>query len=273
MQWSDDYRDKLTGFWRRDVLFEYLNQKIREKAPLKRPHKQFSIVLVDLDHFKMLNDRYGHLFGDKVIRLVATKVKEACDKRYPHRSFLVRYGGDEMVVILDKIGLNEARKFATSVLNNITNNPFFAQIEEQDITASAGIAVYPDDSADSKELFEKADQALYLSKKFRSNKVISVRQAAYVGFTQHLKTLASFIFFLAFIGFICYLAYAIFFFKGLSKGSVELQLNYGGTIQGKIIYQDTKKIVLEVEDGSQITILKKKIKLLKPLEQKEGTAQ
>lgn len=263
MQWSEEYRDTLTGLWRRDILFGYLEDKVKEKAGLPKSEQQFSIVLLDLDHFKMLNDRYGHLFGDKVIKLIASSVDEGCKKRYPDRSLVVRYGGDEMVMVLDKISTGEVISFTTALLNKITSDPFFNQIEDRNVTASAGVAVFPRDSVDPKELFEKADKALYVSKKFRANKVILAQQAVFATLFSKIKLLFSFIVFLAFLAFVGYIAYSFIYHKSMG-GDVEVTLTYGATMQGKVVYQDNKIIVLELtETGSQFTINKDKIKSIK----------
>lgn len=264
MQWSEEYKDKLTGFWRVDVLFDYLDEQIKEKTrtPLKKEEKQFCLLLFDLDHFKMLNDRYGHLFGDKVIQFVASKISEACSKKYPNQSFLIRYGGDEMVVVLDGVEKEEARGFATSLLDDITDSPFFSKIEDFDVTASAGLAVFPDDSTEAKELFELADHALYISKKFRNNKVTSADRAKYVDALSRIRLFLSFICFVGFLLLLAYLAYTFVFHKTLG-GPVNVIFKYGGSLQGRVVYQDNQKIILQLEDGkSNVTIMRDRIKAI-----------
>jgi diguanylate cyclase (GGDEF)-like protein len=267
LQWSDEYKDKLTGLWRRDVLFDYLDDKIKEKQkqPLSDKDKRFCVILFDLDHFKWLNDRYGHLFGDKVIKVVASSVSEGCAKKYHEDSFVVRYGGDEMVAILDKVDPGTAEKFATALLDDMTNNPLFAHIEDLDVTASAGMSVYPDDATDSKKLFELADKALYLSKKFRANKVIPAKKAIFVNMLRRIRLLFYFIAFLIFLGFIIYFSFTTIFHKSLA-GPVSVELKFGGSMQGKIVYQDNEKIILELMDGkSRMPVSKSRIKRIKRL--------
>ena len=107
-----------------------------------------------------------------------------------------------------------------------------------------------------------ADKALYLSKKFRSNKVVLAKKAVYVNLIQSFKLLFSLVLFLVFLFFVGYIVYTSVFSKTL--GQVEVVLTYGGSMEGKIVYQDNKQVILQLEDGeTRITILRSRIKAIK----------
>ncbi|MFQ5722911.1 MAG: diguanylate cyclase [Terriglobia bacterium] len=135
---------------------------------------EFSLVFLDLDHFKEVNDTYGHLAGSKLLREVADLVRSSL--RLIDYAF--RYGGDEFVVLLPQTGKESSRVVARR-LHERLNRKRFLQEEELNLhlTASLGIATYPVDARTKAELIRLADEAMYLVKNTSRNNIA----AAHVG--------------------------------------------------------------------------------------------
>jgi diguanylate cyclase (GGDEF)-like protein len=273
---SDEHKDFLTGFYRRDILFEYLEEKILLKA-----EDPFCLLLLDIDHFKNLNDRYGHLCGDDVLRFFAAKINTACSRFYPQQSLLVRYGGDELVVILDRVNSDEASNFANKLLKEIEHGRFYYNKEEIKLSATIGIAAFPEDSLKAKTLFDKADRALYIGKKSRRKKIIVAgRKKFQFQFKFNPKPFKVAFFVLAsacllslagWVGIKIVFPYLKNFKFGL-PGKTGVRETYiftfqdGHTLTGQIVYSDWQKIIVlpKLEEGeAKITIRKKELKEIK----------
>ena len=127
----------------------------REVARATRSAEHVSLVMVDIDHFKALNDTHGHQAGDEVLRNVAAALSCECrDFDTP-----ARYGGEEFAVILPGCGPEEARDIAERLRRSVSQAPSVVPI-----TASAGVATYPSHAGDADTLVRAADEALYRSK-------------------------------------------------------------------------------------------------------------
>ena len=165
--------DALTGLANRRAFDENYEEAWRSAC---EESSNLSIVLVDLDHFKRINDHYGHLFGDQVLRRVARLLSETLRKG---EDFAGRYGGEEFVIVLPSTDLESALKVAERVrsiveaaglppLGRRTPPPAFGT------TVSCGVASSRPVSGHSPEgLLEGADQALYLAKQQGRNRVCS----------------------------------------------------------------------------------------------------
>jgi len=133
----------------------------------ERHQQSFSLILLDLDNFKEINDRYGHLFGDKVLEELVVVV----DDSLRAEDVLGRYGGDEFAILLPHTGRVGARCMGERVKHAVLNA--FSQRESHDrrieLTFSAGIATYPFDAQQSEELVRAADRALYRAKELGRN--------------------------------------------------------------------------------------------------------
>ncbi|HEW91653.1 MAG TPA: GGDEF domain-containing protein [Thermotogaceae bacterium] len=153
--------DGLTGLYNHSYFYNCLEKMIR--MSLERG-KEFSIIVLDLDDFKKINDRYGHLFGDMVLKKVAMVIKSSMRDL----DIICRYGGDEFVVVLPNVSKRFAREIAERLLIRIRKTEF-----ENDIylTASIGVSSFPDDGNNATELFEVADRALYVSKTLGKNTI------------------------------------------------------------------------------------------------------
>ncbi|HAT2097018.1 TPA: diguanylate cyclase [Legionella pneumophila] len=159
-------RDPLTGLYNRryleDFLFKQLHQAERTKA-------SFAILMLDLDHFKKINDTFGHNAGDLVLK----ELGQILNSDIRLGDIAARYGGEEFVLLLYDIDAQAAKMKAENLRSAISNLQvkYGAQPVGQ-ITASIGISVYPDDAKSPAEVIEAADKALYQAKNKGRNKVI-----------------------------------------------------------------------------------------------------
>jgi two-component system, cell cycle response regulator len=140
----------------------------RELTRANRTDGRLSVVLLDIDHFKNLNDTHGHVVGDAVLRQVAAALRE-CGREY---DTVARYGGEEFAAVLpgcsSALALQVAERLRRAVEEAGTDVP---------VTASAGVATYPYDGVDAGSLLQAADEALYASKRSGRNTVRSAEQA------------------------------------------------------------------------------------------------
>jgi diguanylate cyclase (GGDEF)-like protein/PAS domain S-box-containing protein len=149
-------RDSLTGVFNRRFLSETL---VRETARARRDSRAYAIVLLDLDHFKRINDAYGHEAGDRV--LVA--VSELLCAHTREGDLVCRYGGEEFVVLMPGSSAVSAARRA-EVWREALEALRFPFKDDVAVTLSAGVACFPDDGADGEAVLRAADEALYRAK-------------------------------------------------------------------------------------------------------------
>lgn len=155
--------DVLTGLSNRAMLIKHVEKSI-EKAKEKNAHAV--ILFFDLDHFKLVNDTLGHSDGDKLLKVVASRMKQ-CIK--PNDT-LARLGGDEFVVLIDSLFDEHEIKDIMMRFFDSLKMPFNIDGNILNITASAGISIYPKDGKIAEVLFKNADAAMYRAKaKGRNN--------------------------------------------------------------------------------------------------------
>jgi diguanylate cyclase (GGDEF)-like protein len=152
-------RDSLTGLANRRLFDESLN---REAARSQRLGAPLSLLVFDIDHFKQVNDSYGHQTGDRVLREVAA----ALVTNTKGFDVAARYGGDEFVVLLPGCKLDDAQRVAQRVQREIAR-----QVGDAPVTVSAGVATMPDNAHDSERLIAAADAALYEAKRTGRDRV------------------------------------------------------------------------------------------------------
>lgn len=149
--------DGLTGLFNNRHLKEILeiefNRSYRYKTPL-------CCILLDIDFFKSINDTYGHLFGDFVLKTVASVIKEGCRKS----DFTGRYGGEEFVVLLPNTDLNQARLFAKKLFEAIKTTDYCDDKNQISITVSVGVSFFHDGIEKYTDILAEADQAMYQAK-------------------------------------------------------------------------------------------------------------
>lgn len=157
--------DPLTGIANRAALTERLEL---EFARIQRNNSSLLLTIIDIDHFKRINDDYGHLAGDKVLKIIAQELS----KRLRKTDFIARFGGEEYVILLPETPLAEGKKLIETLRLVIQACPFHFRGEPVTITFSAGIGqICPQESLD--DAFERIDQALYAAKKAGRNSIIA----------------------------------------------------------------------------------------------------
>lgn len=160
------FEDELTGIHNRRFLLSYLEHKVvwdsKDEFPL-------SLLLIDLDRFKQINDAHGHEAGDQVLTWLATLIKESTGET----GLPIRYGGDEFMLLMPNTDPDAARAVAEGLLSQVSDRPF--KLRESGtklpITLSVGIATAPQDANSSTRLLQTADTALYHAKRSGRNQV------------------------------------------------------------------------------------------------------
>jgi diguanylate cyclase (GGDEF)-like protein len=149
--------DTLTGLPNRALFNDRLNQEL---ARAKRQGGRFAIAFLDLDHFKPINDNFGHDVGDQVLRWVARQLAatvRAADT-------VGRIGGDEFVVLLAQLSESDAILALANKLNQALRQPFAVNGHQLSISCCIGVARYPEDGTDALTLTKGADDAMYRAK-------------------------------------------------------------------------------------------------------------
>jgi len=163
-------RDALTGLYNRRELHRFLDYELIKSRRYKHP---FSLLLMDIDHFKEINDRFGHRTGDEILQQVAQALlnhTRGCD-------LPARYGGDEFIIVLPETpagqawyGAERLRKVVNGLSIQASNGN--RPPKKLEITISTGVAEYPDDATTGEALIDLADQALYQAKHQGCNQVV-----------------------------------------------------------------------------------------------------
>jgi two-component system cell cycle response regulator len=159
------HTDPLTQVLNRRALTNRLGIEL-ERA--RRYETVMTMLMIDIDHFKVVNDTHGHLVGDDVLREVAAFLQATVRSV----DLVARYGGEEFVVVLPETATAGAMIFAERIRQQIAHYPFVPSEGPLSITASVGVALYPADGIDTvEELFARADDALYRAKAQGRNRV------------------------------------------------------------------------------------------------------
>jgi two-component system, cell cycle response regulator len=156
--------DGLTGCLNKRAFLEELDSKMRSAERFQR---KLSLLVTDIDHFKSVNDTYGHATGDVVIKelgAILMRMKRETDK-------VARFGGEEFCVLCEETDTEGAILLAERVREEVKNTVFHTELGKLSVTCSIGVATFPKDAKTSAELFEITDKALYAAKRSGRNKV------------------------------------------------------------------------------------------------------
>ena len=167
------FTDFLTGLKTRGYFEQQLELEIKRS---ERKKQEFALLMIDIDFFKPLNDRYGHHAGDQVLRDVsAILVKDMREV-----DTVARYGGEEFVIILPETSQHGALFVAQRLRKAVEQSKFFAGSPQavESLTISIGIAIFDQDASFKRDLIENADAALYAAKKQGRNQVMMYSQLA-----------------------------------------------------------------------------------------------
>ncbi len=156
--------DPLTGILNRRAFFEKANQEV---ARSQRYLKTLSILMLDIDHFKLINDNFGHHNGDKVLRRFAQEAK----KPLRTNDYISRVGGEEFAITLPETDLASAKKIAERVRQLVQELKIPIDQQLIDLTVSIGVAEYDPEETDVHPTLQRADQALYRAKEAGRNRV------------------------------------------------------------------------------------------------------
>lgn len=154
--------DVLTGLINRSLLVEKLKQSI---SYARRHGTSLSVVFIDLDRFKPINDTFGHQAGDKVIVEIAQRIKH----KLRDNDIVARLGGDEFVVVLEETQEIQSVNKVVQELLILLEQPIYIGSHSVSVSGSAGIAMYPDDAIDAESLLRNADVAMYSAKELGKN--------------------------------------------------------------------------------------------------------
>ncbi len=151
------YRDSLTNLYNQRFLTETLAKKIEEYRRYKTP---FSVLFIDVDHFKRVNDSLGHLVGSGVLQELGKLLKG----QIRNSDYAFRYGGDEFIILLSHTEGDDAVNVAERIRQAVESFPFKLQGVQVNITVSIGLAFYPKHADSADEIIRIADEAMYYGK-------------------------------------------------------------------------------------------------------------
>ena len=160
--------DKLTGLANR----HYFDQKLIEEVEFAdKSGKPLNVLLFDLDDFKNFNDTYGHTWGDKLLTLFSDIILQNIRKT----DIPVRYGGEEFLILIRELDINIAKNIGERIRRQLEKQHIYVGSDEnrKRVTVSGGIAQYPTNSKNIKDVIELADKALYHAKVNGKNQTVS----------------------------------------------------------------------------------------------------
>lgn len=157
-------QDPLTKVYSRAALDDRLEQEYRNWLHSNSP---FCLAMIDIDYFKKVNDQYGHLVGDKVLKVIANTIHQCLQKT----DFIARFGGEEFVVLLPNSDEKTRIKRLNHILKTIANLPFKFKNEPLKVTISIGASIFKDQD-NTVDLLERADHALHRAKSKGKNQIV-----------------------------------------------------------------------------------------------------
>jgi diguanylate cyclase (GGDEF)-like protein len=159
--------DELTGVYNRHFLDDEMENQLRKARESGNP---LALIMVDLDHFRSINEEYGHEIGDEIL-LAAVQVFR---KHLRESDIVARYGGDEFTFILPHTGIEDGRRIAQGICRDVERLDILEEKRGKihRVTTSQGLAVYPQCGEVLNTLMKRADEALYRAKELGRNRVV-----------------------------------------------------------------------------------------------------
>jgi len=242
-------KDVMTGAYTREQLFPVLKKRI---INANLHNEKLSILLVDIDHFKEINDKYGHLWGDEFLKYVASTLRLSLEGK----GLIFRYGGDEFVVLFSTPDPKQAFLLAMQFNVLLKEHPFLFSGRLFNVTLSCGLATYPEDAQRAEDLVKAADKALYFSKRLgrntttRAGKIGVYRFRIISVWVLKASLIAALLFFLTVYVFRDGVQKSIKklivdnLFSFACKRDAKVVLENGTAVKGRIIAEDEDKLVI-----------------------------
>ncbi len=162
------HTDSLTNLWNHGYFHQLLKTEIRKS---KIENVNLSLIMIDMDNFKIYNDKLGHQAGDKVLKQLSNLLRDYSRKM----DFIARYGGEEFAIILPHANTKEALFISERLRQKISSHPFNNKeiMPKEQLTASLGVATFPEDAQTTSGLIAIADKRLYAAKENGKNRICS----------------------------------------------------------------------------------------------------
>lgn len=160
------YHDHLTGLYNQRYYNKYVNSIGDEPMTV-------SLLIMDIDHFKNINDYYGHSIGDQVLK----RISESFSSILNGNEYFFRYGGDEFLIIQEDTNTNTLNDLCQRILKGVSSyNESQPVVIKEELSISIGVSTYPNPSPDFESLFHDADQALYQAKDIKGTNIIHYKK-------------------------------------------------------------------------------------------------
>lgn len=261
---EQEQKDYLTGFSSREVLYSHLERYMMDALSRK---KIFTVALIDLDRFKKFNDKFGHLFGDEVLKYAASTLRLTLRGT---QCYFFRYGGDEFVLLFPDKEPKEVFRLLRGCTHNFRYRPFLFNNKFYKVTFSSGIASFPTDEKTLEKLLLKADEAMYFSKSYGHNLITLAGKMKYLKLRNILLILGT----LCIIALSLFVSYQFIFKDALSStfrkiGSVQITtkprdldiiiLKTGEVYEGRVLEETEDRVVfnLYLQQGEGHVVFKK----------------
>lgn len=250
-------RDELTGFYLRKALMPFLKFV---GGHTEQKKGRFSVVLIDIDKFKKFNDKFSHSFGDMILKYVASTLSLSL---HQDEHYIFRYGGDEFIVVFPNKDQQDAFKSMHRCVKVLVSRPFVYGYNLFRITVSCGIASFPRDTTNIYELLEKADKAMYFSKKHGHGLITNIGSIPYIVTRNFFSVIigVAILYFLLDATYPKYVRQYVNWIKEKITGYkivsssgeyAVLVMNNGRVMEGEIVEETDARIVLKmrVESGT-----------------------
>ncbi len=166
-------KDFLTNCYTREGIQPFLKRLEEDFAVNKRP---FAVLIMDVDHFKTFNDKFGHLYGDEVLKYFSSSMRLDLEDE---ENAPFRFGGDEFIMVFPHKSASDGARLANRLRKNMRTRSCLIKGHQISVTFSGGIACYPVDASTIDDLLERADKALYYSKNHGRGRITKFSELAH----------------------------------------------------------------------------------------------